>query len=89
MDTNFYYEALNDPNGVAIAVVARFRDKISLAERKTDLQPGCNVNEKDQFWMNLGDYTSTITKNEILLLGLGLNGNVDKIRDDACRHVDL
>lgn len=66
-----------------IAVAEMFRDRISLAERTSDLlmavkihgsnkvvrvvtgyapQAECCVNEKDQFWTNLGDYINTIPK---------------------------
>lgn len=47
------------------------------------LQVGCSVNEKDQFWMNLGDYKSTISIDETLLLGTDSNKHVGKVRDDA------
>lgn len=46
------------------------------------LQDGCSVNEKDQFWLHLADYTSTIPK-ESPLLGADLNEHVDKIREGA------
>lgn len=67
-----HYGTSNDR--VAIRVAERFRDKISLDKRKSDqliavkIHMGSEAMRAPQFEMDLGDYVSTIPKEEAFYL---------------------
>lgn len=50
-------------------------------------QAGCDKNEKDKFWMNIGDFLSTVPMHESVLLGADLNGHIGQKHDG--RMIDM
>lgn len=49
---------------------------------------GCKDNEKDKFWMDLGDFVSTIPKHKSMLIGADVNGHIGQKRDGAGDYHD-